>query len=92
MTYPLTAEVKVWVRKRVYREKGGEKELGVMVVVEEHLALLGKITKQQLRFLHNQSTVFTQDPSFPPSAALASMEQLPTLGSTTRLSLRLKLR
>lgn len=59
MTYPLTAEVKVWVRKRVDREKGGEKELGVMVVVEEHLALLGKIAKQQLRFLHNQCTVFS---------------------------------
>ena len=37
-----------------------------MVVVEEHLTLLGKITKEQLRFLPNQSTVFTQDPSFPP--------------------------
>lgn len=56
-----------------------------MVVVEEHLTLLGKITKEQLRFLPNQSTVFTQDPSFPPSPALASLEHLPTLGSATRL-------
>ena len=56
-----------------------------MVVVEEHLTLLGKITKEQLRFLPNQSTVFTQDPSFPPPPALASMVHLPTLGSATRL-------
>ena len=46
-----------------------------MVVVEEYLTLLGKITKEQLRFLPNQSTVFTQDPSFPPSPALASTAQ-----------------